>query len=83
MFIRNGYAVKDFAFDTPTGPFLLSLSRRGSVVSAAVDGAEVMRWDDPSPLPRRGSLTIGGSLSRLTLGKARVTDVGLFSRPRP
>ncbi len=83
MFIRNGYAVKDSAFDTPTGPFLLSLSRRGSVVSAAVDGAEVMRWDDPSPLPRRGSLTIGGSLSRLTLGKARVTDVGLFSRPRP
>ncbi|HJT30928.1 MAG TPA: serine protease [Pirellulales bacterium] len=79
---RDGKSVKSVAQgNSQQKPLTLSITKQSGDFEIAVDGRVLLQWRDPRPLPVRRPFSIGGYLSRLSLGEVAVVD--LTKKPQP
>lgn len=73
---RDGKPVKSVAQgNTQQKPLTLSITKQLGDFEIAVDGRVLLRWHDPRPLPVGRPFSVGGYLSRLSLGEVAVIDL--------
>ena len=73
---KDGAVVTVEQRGNPDEPFHLTLTRRGDEVTLMVDGEVVLQHSDPGLATGRTRLSVGGYLSRVYLGDARLTPLG-------
>lgn len=73
---RDGKPVKSIAQgNSQLKPLTLSITKQSGDFEIAVDGRVLLQWHDPRPLPVRRPFSVGGYLSRLSLGEVAVVDL--------
>lgn len=73
---RDGKPVKSVPQgNTQQKPLTLSITKQAGHFEVAVDGHVRIQWRDPHPLPVRRPFSVGGYLSRLSLGEVAVVDL--------
>ncbi|HEX7447751.1 MAG TPA: serine protease [Pirellulales bacterium] len=73
---RDGKPVKSVAQgNTQQKPLTLSITKQASDFEVAVDGRVLIKWRDPQPLFVRRPFSVGGYLSRMSLGEVAVVDL--------
>ena len=76
---QDGTVVKTERKGNPEDPFVLSLTKRGTEVTVAVDGVTLLKENVPTLKSGAFKFSIGGYLSRLYLGEvliAKLDDAG-------
>lgn len=73
---RDGKPVKTVdRGNTQQKPLTLSITKQASDFEVAVDGRVHIKWHVPKPLSVRRPFTVGGYLSRMSLGEVAVVDL--------